>query len=172
MNAIALTLKPMLHLDDEQFYELCRANPNVKLERTKIGELVVMPPTVGETGKYNFELYIDLGIWNRQTRLGVAFDSSTGFRLPNGAIRSPDVSWVRIESWRSLSLEQHKKFLPLCPDFALELVSESDDIEDVREKMQEYIDNGLRLGWLIDPKTQTVEVYRPMQTVEILLSNQ
>lgn len=102
--------------------------------------------------------------------MGKAFDSSTGFRLPNGATRSPDASWIRMERWNALIQEQRKKFLPLCPDFAIELVSETDDLKDVQEKMQEYLENGLHLGWLINPKTRQVEIYRPNQEVEILQS--
>ena len=129
-----------------------------------------MPPTGGESGSRNFEIYIDLGNWNRQNSLGKAFDSSTGFRLPNGATRSPDVAWVRMERWEALTSAERKKFLPLCPDFAIELVSETDELKDVREKMQEYLDNGLRLGWLINPKTHQVEIYRPNRELEVLQS--
>lgn len=111
-----------------------------------------------------------MGIWNRQNNLGKAFDSSTGFKLPNGATRSPDASWVRIERWDALTPQQRKKFLPLCPDFVVELVSESDDVEDTQAKMGEYLANGLRLGWLINPQTKQVEIYRPHQSVEILQS--
>jgi Uma2 family endonuclease len=143
----------------------------MRLELTAQGELIIMPPTGGETGNRNFELYLDLGNWNRQTRLGKAFDSSTGFQLPNGAKRSPDLSWIAREKWESLSGEQRKKFLPLCPDFAVELVSESDELDDTRKKMREYLDNGLRLGWLIVPKTQEVEIYRPGREVEYLQSS-
>jgi Uma2 family endonuclease len=170
MGALILNLPPALKLTDEQFEKLALANRDIRLELTAQGELMIMPPTGGETGNRNFELYLDLGNWNRQTRLGKAFDSSTGFQLPNGAKRSPDLSWITLEKWTSLSAEQRKKFLPLCPDFAVELVSESDDLEDTRKKMQEYLDNGLRLGWLIVPRTQDVEIYRPSQDVEFLQS--
>ena len=170
MSALTLQLPPILKLTDEQFAQLAAANQDLQLELTAKGELIIMPPTGGETGNRNFEVYIDLGIWNRQTRLGKAFDSSTGFRLPNGGTRSPDTSWVRMERWNALSEEQRKKFLPLCPDFAVELVSETDDVEETRKKMQEYVDNGLRLGWLINPKTRQVEIYRPNQAVEVLQS--
>jgi Uma2 family endonuclease len=170
MGALILNLPPALKLTDEQFEKLALANRDIRLELTAQGELMIMPPTGGETGNRNFELYLDLGNWNRQTRLGKAFDSSTGFQLPNGAKRSPDLSWITLEKWTSLSAEQRKKFLPLCPDFAVELVSESDDLEDTRKKMQEYLDNGLRLGWLIVPRTQDVEIYRPSQDVEGLQS--
>jgi Uma2 family endonuclease len=167
---VTLQLPPVLKLTDEQFEQLAAANRDLQLEVTAKGELIIMPPTGGETGNRNFEVYIDLGIWNRQNLLGKAFDSSTGFRLPNGATRSPDASWVKMERWDALTAAQKKKFLPLCPDFAVELVSESDELEDVQEKMQEYIANGLRLGWLINPKDKQVEIYRPNQEVEILQS--
>jgi Uma2 family endonuclease len=180
MNALTLQLPPVLKLTDEQFAQLTAANQDLQLELTAKGELIIMPPTGGETGNRNFEVYIDLGIWNRQTRLGKAFDSSTGFRLPKGGTRSPDASWVRIERWNALTQEQRKKFLPLCPDFAVELVSETDseavaslrasEVEETRSKMQEYVDNGLRLGWLINPRTRQVEIYRPNQAVEVLQS--
>ena len=170
MSTLTLNLPPVLKLTDEQFTQLAAANQDLRLELTTNGELIIMPPTGGETGNRNFEVYIDLGIWNRQTRLGKAFDSSTGFRLPQGGTRSPDAAWVRIERWNALTKEQRKKFLPLCPDFALEIVSETDDIEETRKKMQEYIDNGLRLGWLINPKLKQVEIYRPNREVEVLQS--
>jgi Uma2 family endonuclease len=180
MSALTLQLPPVLKLTDEQFAQLTAANQDLQLEITAQGELIIMPPTGGETGNWNFEVYIDLGIWNRQTRLGKAFDSSTGFRLPKGGTRSPDASWVRIERWNALTQEQRKKFLPLCPDFAVELVSETDseavaslrasEVEETRSKMQEYVDNGLRLGWLINPRTRQVEIYRSNQAVEVLQS--
>ncbi|MBD1935866.1 Uma2 family endonuclease [Microcoleus sp. FACHB-68] len=168
MSALTLQLPPVLKLTDEQFEQLAAANQDLQLELTAKGELMIMPPTGGETGNRNFEIYIDLGVWNRQTRLGKAFDSSTGFRLPKGGTRSPDASWVSIKRWEALTQEERKKFLPLCPDFAIELVSETDDVEETRKKMQEYISNGLRLGWLINPKIRQVEIYRPNREVKIL----
>jgi Uma2 family endonuclease len=170
MSALTLQLPPVLKLTDEQFEQLAAANRELRLELTAKGELIIMPPTGGETGERNFELDGQLWYWNRQTRLGKAFDSSTGFRLPQGATRSPDVAWIRIERWDALTAAQRKKFLPLCPDFAVELVSETDDVEETRTKMQEYVDNGLRLGWLINPRTRQVEIYRPNQAVEVLQS--
>lgn len=112
-----------------------------------------MPPAGGESGKRNADLTIDLGIWNRSSKLGVVFDSSTGFKLTNGATRSPGVSWVRLERWEAIAPEQRKKFVPLCPDFVIELRSETDSLVALQGKMQEYLENGIRLGWLIDPKT-------------------
>ena len=170
MSSLTLQLPPLLKLTDEQFEQLAAANRELQLELTARGELIIMPPTGGETGDRNFELAGQLWLWNRQNRLGKAFDSSTGFRLPNGATRSPDVSWVRIERWNALTQDQRKKFLPLCPDFVIELVSETDELEDAQAKMREYLENGLRLGWLINPKLLQVEIYRPNQEAEILAS--
>ncbi|BAY24855.1 hypothetical protein NIES2100_46530 [Calothrix sp. NIES-2100] len=170
MTALTLQLPPNLKFTDEEFAQIVAVNKELRLELTAEGELIIMAPTGGETGNRNFELYLDLGVWNRQNKLGKAFDSSTGFKLPNGATRSPDASWVKIERWDTLTLEQRKKFLPLCPDFAIELRSESDDLEEIRAKMREYITNGLRLGWLINPQDKQVEIYRPHQAPEILQS--
>lgn len=168
MNSLTLNLPPVLKLTDEQFELLAAVNNHLGLELTAKGELIIMPPTGGETGDRNFEVNGQLWLWNRQTLLGKAFDSSTGFRLPNGATRSPDVAWIKMERWEALTPAQRKKFLPLCPDFALELVSETDDVEETRAKMQEYLQNGLRLGWLINPQLRQVEIYRPNQAVEVL----
>jgi Uma2 family endonuclease len=172
MTAITVSLKSIFDLTDEAFYELCRSNPDVKFERTATGELIVMSPTGGESGQRNADIIIDLGLWNRQTQLGVTFDSSTGFKLPNGAERSPDASWVRGDRWDVLTPEQRRKFPPLAPDFVVELRSVSDDLNALQAKMQEYIDNGVQLGWLINPQDQQVEIYRPRQPVEVLQSPQ
>lgn len=134
MNALTLQLPSAFQMTNEQFAQLAAVNKNLRLELTSTEELIIMPPTGGETGNRNFEIYIDLGLWNRQTRLGKAFDSSTGFRLPQGGTRSPDVAWLRMERWEALSEEQRKGFLPLCPDFAVELVSETDNLEDTQKK--------------------------------------
>ncbi len=168
MTAYTINLDPIVKLTREQFYELCAANPELKLERNANGELVIMSPTGGETGAWNSDITIDLGIWNRQTATGKTFDSSTGFSLPRGSDRSPDAAWIPIEKWNALTPEQRKKFLPLCPDFAIELVSPTDSWIRGLAKMQEYQDNGCRLGWLIDPETKRVAIYRLGQPVEIL----
>ncbi|MGK7938085.1 MAG: Uma2 family endonuclease [Xenococcaceae cyanobacterium] len=160
----------------EQFEQLAYAEQIARMELTKDGELIVMSPTGGEAGRKNFNLYLDLGIWNRQEKLGEAFDSSTIFVLPNGARRSPDVSWIRLERWNALTLREKQGFPPIAPDFVIELVSPSDiknqRYEDLQAKMQEYLDNGVRLGWLIEPSAKTVEIYRVGQQVEILNSPQ
>lgn len=161
-------IPPTLQITDEQFLQLVAANPDLRMERTAQGNLIVMSPTGSEGGSRNAELSADFVVWNRQVQLGKVFDSSTGFRLPNGAIRSPDVAWVSQVRWDVLTPQQRKGFAPLCPDFVLELLSETDKIDEIRAKMQEYLDNGCRLGWLIDPKTQTVEIYRPNQATEVM----
>jgi Uma2 family endonuclease len=162
------TLELKIDLTDEQFFQLCQNNRDLQFERTASGELLIMPPTGGETGNRNIELSYQLQSWSRQNNLGKAFDSSTGFKLPNGADRSPDASWVRRERWEALTPEQREKFLPLCPDFAIELRSPSDSLKKIQEKMQEYIENGARLGWLIDRKNRRVEIYRPGRDVETI----
>ncbi len=167
---IVVRLQPVIDMTDDQFYEFCQLNRDLRIERTATGELMIMPPTGGESGKRNADLTIDLGLWNRQTKLGIVFDSSTGFKLPNGAERSPDAAWVRLDRWTALTAQQRKRFPPICPDFIIELRSETDSLVTLQEKMQEYLDNGLHLGWLIDPKTQKVEIYRPGQAVEVLPS--
>jgi Uma2 family endonuclease len=168
METLTLKVPPAVGLTDEQFYQLCVANQEWRLELTAKGELIIMPPTGGETGIRNSDIIAQLVIWNRQTKLGKVFDSSTEFRLPNGAKRSPDASWVRLERWEVLSAEDKKRFPPLCPDFVIELRSETDSLKELRAKMREYRDNGARLGWLIDPQTPSVEIYRPFVEVETI----
>ena len=170
MTAITLNLNSIIKLTSEQFYQLCEENPDLKLERNANGELIVMPPTGGETGKSNSTANAQIWTWNEQTELGEVFDSSTGFTLPNKADRSPDVSWVEKSRWSALTPEQREKFIPLCPDFVIELVSPSDSLKKSQEKMQEYMENGCRLGWLINRKKREVEIYRPGQDVEVLQS--
>ncbi len=169
MTALTLTLDPIIHLTDEQFYQICQANRDLRFERTAKGELVIMPPTGWDTGKRNADLTTDLNLWNRQTQLGIVFDSSTGFTLSNGANRSPDAAWVRKERLDALSPDP-TGFLPLAPDFVVELRSASDNWKPLQEKMQEYMANGVCLGWLINPKDQQVEIYIPNQEVEVLPS--
>ena len=170
MTALTLSLSPTVELTDEQFYEICQNNRDLKFERNANGELIIMAPIGGESGRHEADLIADLNIWNRHTNLGVVLSSSTGFKLPNGADRSPDIAWVQLERWESLTPEQRRKYPPLCPDFVIELRSETDSLSVLQKKMQEYIDNGARLGWLIDPRNRRVEIYRPHQAVEILES--
>ncbi|MDF5728688.1 MAG: Uma2 family endonuclease [Rhizonema sp. PD38] len=170
MTAIILNLNSIVKLTDHQFYQLCRDNPEVKFERNTNGELIVMSPTGGKLENAAALMIADFVIWNRQTKLGEVFDSSTCFKLPNGANRSPDVSWVKKERWDALSPEQREKFPPIAPDFVLELMSPTDNLKETQEKMQEYMDNGVKLGWLISRKTRRVEIYRPGQQPLVLES--
>jgi Uma2 family endonuclease len=164
-DSIALQVNP------EQFEVLAIANQDLQLERTAQGELIVNPPTGGESGKRNLKISVQFGNWVEENEeLGEGFDSSTGFTLPDGAIRSPDASWVSRERWESLTPEQKKGFVPLCPDFVIELRSESDSLATLQAKMREYLDNGTRLGWLIDPRNRRVEIYRPATEVEGLVN--
>jgi Uma2 family endonuclease len=168
MTAIVINIPGIAKLDDEQFYQLCQANRDMKLELSAIGELIVMPPTRGTTGKRNSDLNLELGLWNRRTGLGIVFDSSTVFKLPRGANRSPDAAWIPLEKWNNLTSEQQEKFLPLCPDFVIELRSPSDDLSTLQDKMQEYLDNGTALGWLINPQQKQVEIYRQGREKKVL----
>ncbi|NJL35703.1 MAG: Uma2 family endonuclease [Leptolyngbyaceae cyanobacterium RM2_2_4] len=170
MDALTLNLRPVLELTDEQFEKLAVANRDLRLERTAKGELIVMPPTGGSTGKRNANLTFQVQAWSNQHPLGVVFDSSTAFRLQNGATRSPDVSWIRQSRWDSLPPEQQERFPPICPDFVVELRSRTDGLKDLQNKMQEYLENGAQLGWLIDPQTKQVEVYRVGRSPEVLQS--
>ncbi|MEM7712409.1 MAG: Uma2 family endonuclease [Cyanobacteria bacterium P01_A01_bin.68] len=168
MTSLTLNLDSIIKLTQEQFYQLCEANPELKLERNAQGELIVMPPTGGETGRSNSSINAQIWFWNERWELGEVFDSSTGFTLPSGADRSPDVSWVEKSRWDALSKEQKEKFIPLCPDFVIEIMSPSDNLKKLQNKMQEYIENGCRLGWLINRKQQEVEIYRLGKEVEVL----
>jgi Uma2 family endonuclease len=170
MTVLTLNFNRVIKLTEEQFYQLCVDNRDLRLERNAQGELIIMSPTGGETSIRNADLTFQVFSWNQKRQLGTVFDSSGGFTLPNGAVRAPDVSWVEKSRWEALSPEQREKFLPLCPDFALELMSPSDTLTEVREKMQEYRANGCRLGWLINPKKREVEIYRLGQDVEVLKS--
>ncbi len=154
--------------DDEVFERFCRENPEMQVEQTAEGEIVVMPPTGGTTGIRNFSLIFEFGKWRaKNLKKGFAFDSSTTFVLPNGAKRSPDLSWVKIERWEALTKEQQDKFPPLCPDFLVELRSKTDSLKTLQAKMREYIENGAELGWLIDPTKRKVYVYRKDTEVEV-----
>ncbi|MEO1387794.1 MAG: Uma2 family endonuclease [Cyanobacteria bacterium J06634_6] len=168
MMPLTLEMKSAdLRLNDAEFYRLCQANRDLKLELSAEGNLIIMPPTGWETGQRNSSLNRIVGNWAEEDGTGIIFDSSTGFKLPNGATRSPDVSWVlktRIEAIEP----DPDKFLPLSPDFAIELRSANDNLSDAQDKMQEYLDNGLKLGWLIDPKRREVEIYRDKRSVEIV----
>jgi Uma2 family endonuclease len=165
---LTLRFRPGLRLSDEAFRRLCRANPALRLERTAKGELVAMPPAGPVSSNRNAGLTAQLWSWNQRSGPGIVFDSSAGFTLPNSAIRSPDATWMSRERWEALPQEEREKFSHVTPDFVAELRSKSDEKGDLRRKMREYTAQGVRLGWLIDPKTATVEIYRPGQPAELL----
>jgi Uma2 family endonuclease len=167
MTAVTLNLDALTTLTPEQFWALSLTNRDVRLELTAAGKLIVMPPTGWESGKRNSNVNVDLGMWNRQAKLGVVFDSSTGFILPNSAVRSPDAAWVKQDRMDALN-PKPEGFLPLAPDFAIELRSATDLARDIREKMKEYMENGVRLGWFLNPQAKEVEIYRIGQEVEVL----
>ncbi|AFZ37505.1 protein of unknown function DUF820 [Stanieria cyanosphaera PCC 7437] len=156
----------------EQFEQLASTEQLARLELTKTGELIIMSPTGGTAGRKNSRLTQQLRNWADRDGTGEVFDSSTLFVLPNGARRSPDVSWIKLERWNQLTQSQQDGFPPIAPDFVIELVSPSDlknqRYEDLQAKMQEYLDNGVKLGWLIEPEAKTVEIYRSQSSVEIL----
>jgi Uma2 family endonuclease len=151
---------------DDQFYEFCQLNDNLKIERNAKGEIIIMALTGGKTGNLNFEFNVEFGIWNRKQKRGISFDSSTGFRLPNKATYSPDVAWITKERWQSLTSTQQDKFVPLCPDFVVEILSLSQPLPLLEAKMEEFMENGCLLGWLIDPYEKTTHVYRPKVETE------
>jgi Uma2 family endonuclease len=168
MTAITVNFNSIIDISDEQFYQLCTQNPETQFERNCDGEILIMPPTGGETGRRNTNLIVQLAIWNQQAKLGEVFDSSTGYKLPNGANRSPDVSWIQQERWDGLTSEQKEKFIPLAPDFVLELMSPTDYLVNTQAKMKEYLENEVKLGWLINPQAKQVEIYRLGQQAELL----
>ena len=168
MQALTVDFNSIIDLTDEQFFQLCQTNQNLRFERNSTGEIVIMPPVGGESSNRNAGLTAQLWIWNQQNNLGIVFDSSGGFKLPNGADRSPDASWVKLSRWNELTPEQKTKFLPIAPDFVIELLSPSDSLKTTQNKMEEYKSNGVRLGWLINRKNRQVEIYRIGREVEVL----
>lgn len=167
MTTLTLTLDPVVRLTHEQFYDLCKVNQDLRLERSSTGELILMPPTGWESGKRNADLTANVTLWNRQAQLGVVFDSSTGFSMPNGADRSPDVAWVAKSRIEAITPDP-ARFLPLAPDFVIELRSATDKLMTLERKMAEYRDCGVRLGWLIDPQEKCVQIYRFGRPTEYL----
>ena len=166
MLTYTLDLTPFIQLSDRQFAQLCDNHPDIKFERNARGELIIIPPTGGETGNRNASLIVKLGIWNEHHQLGYLFDSSTGFKLPNGGNRSPNLAWIRRDRWEALSQSDRETFPPIAPDFILELKSPSDNLNDLQDKMAEYQEAGVKLGWLIDRQAQRVELYRQGQEPE------
>jgi Uma2 family endonuclease len=167
---IALNLKPLIVLNPSHFQQLCAANPDTKLELNAQGDLIIMSPTGGESGIRNQKLTMRLGIWSEENGTGVAFDSSTMFQLPNGALRSPDAAWIQSSRWNALAKSNREGFPPICPDFVVELRSQSDSLASLQAKMCEYRENGVSLGWLIDPFAKQVEIYRINQPKEVLVN--
>ncbi|MBN3958621.1 Uma2 family endonuclease [Nostoc sp. NMS8] len=165
---LTVNFPSLVQMTNEQFYEFCQANGDLRIERTANGEVIIMPPAFSDTGNRNFNIAAQLGYWTEQDGTGIGFDSSTGFTLPNGAMRSPDASWIELERWNTLTDAQKASFAPICPSFVIELRSSSDRLIKLQEKMQEYIDNGASLGWLIDRQNRKVYIYRPNQEVEVL----
>ena len=169
MTALTLNFSSLVgRISDSELEALSRDNPDTRIETNSHGHLIFMSPTGGETGKKNGDLFAQIWNWNKQTKLGLVFDSSTGYRLSNNAVRSPDVSWIPNSTWNALTKEQRRKYLPVDPDFVLELMSPSDYLNDVQSKMREYIYCGVRLGWLINPDERKVEIYRQGRETEIL----
>ena len=168
MNALTISIDSVIDLNDEQFFQLCRKNSDLRFERNAQGDITIMAPAGSETSARNSDINADLVFWNRRTKLGIVFDSSGGFKLPNGSDRSPDASWVLMERWEALTSEQRSRFAPICPDFVMELMSPSDNLKVTQAKMQEYQDNGARLGWLINRKDREVEVYWIGKPKEVL----
>ncbi len=167
-DLLPIVIRPIVEMDDDDLFEFCHQNADLRIERTREGELIVMPPTGGETGNRNFEIAVALGQWAKQDGSGLGFDSSTGFILPNRAQRAPDAAWITKERWFALPPEKRAKFPPIVPDFIIELRSPSDELADLIEKMEEWIGNGVRLGWLIDPFERRVHVHRPNVEPEVL----
>jgi Uma2 family endonuclease len=168
MAALILNLNSIANLSRSQFRQIAIDNPDMKLERNKAGNLIIMAPTGGETGSFNFDLNGQLYLWNRNNQTGKAFDSSTGFELPEGGDRSPDVAWITLDKWEALTSEERRGFLPLCPDFVIELMSRSDSWVQTQAKMVEYMESGCRLGWLLDPKGKRAAIYRSGKPPELL----
>jgi Uma2 family endonuclease len=156
-----------VHLTDEQFYQLCISNPELSIERNAAGGLILMSPVGGDSGSREMGLGGELYLWNKSTNLGKTFSSSTVFKLPGGGDRSPDAAWVELSRWQALTPEQRQKFPPIAPDFVIELRSRTDNLQTLQAKMQEYLDSGVRLGWLFNPQDQQVEIYRQGQQKEV-----
>ena len=161
-SPLVLQIPSSMQMTDEQFFEFCQVNRDLRIERNKFGELVIMFPTGSETGNREGNIFGQLWVWSEQDGTGITFSSSTGFKLSTGAERSPDASWIKLERWNALSPKQQEKFAPICPDFVVELKSPSDNLQTLKEKMEEYMNEpGIQLGWLIDRKQRKVYIYRP-----------
>ncbi len=168
-SPLVVRIPPSMQMTDDDFFEFCQVNRDLRIERNKFGELVIMPPTGSETGNREGNIFGQLWVWSEQDGTGITFSPSAGFKLSTGAERSPDASWIRLERWNTLSAEQKQRFAPICPDFVVELRSHSDNLKPLQEKMLEYMQEpGFQLGWLIDRKNCQVYIYRPGEEVECL----
>ena len=167
-NYLELQMSPIWEMSADSFFDFCQLNSHLRIERNATGKLIIMSPAGSETGNRNFKLIQQLANWTDRDGSGIGFDSSAGFILPNGATRSPDASWIKLTRWNSLSAKQKAKFAPICPDFVVELRSPSDSLQLLKDKMQEYIDNGVSLGWLIDRPNRQIYIYTPNHKVQCL----
>lgn len=168
-SPLVVRIPPSMQMTDDDFFEFCQVNRDLRIERNKFGELVIMPPTGSETGNREGNIFGQLWVWSEQDGTGITFSPSAGFKLSTGAERSPDASWIRLERWNTLSAEQKQRFAPICPDFVVELRSHSDNLKPLQEKMLEYMQEpGVQLGWLIDRKNRQVYIYRLGEEVECL----
>ncbi|ACK64367.1 protein of unknown function DUF820 [Rippkaea orientalis PCC 8801] len=168
ISPVVLQMLPAVEMTDKQFFEFCQLNRNYCIERSAKGELIIMSPTGSETGHSNAKLTQQLGNWTDEDGTGIDFDSSTGFKLPNGANRSPDAAWMKRKKWESIPPEKRSGFAPVCPDFVVEIRSATDNLQTLQDKLEEYIQNGALLGWLIDRKNRKVYIYRPQKNVQCL----
>lgn len=157
-----------LNLTDEQFFQLCQDNRDLRFERNARGNLIIMTPAGDETSSRNASITAQLWFWNQEHKLGIVFDSSAGFILANGATRCPDAAWIPLEKWEKIPPNERERFSSICPDFVIELLSPRDSLKVTQAKMQEYIENGTILGWLINRKARQVEIYRQRKPLEIL----
>lgn len=168
-NPLVVRIPPSMQITDEQFFDFCQINGDLRIERNKLGEISIMPPTGSETGNRENNILGQLWVWSEQDGTGLTFSSSAGFKLSTGAERSPDASWIKLARWNALSPQQQQKFAPICPDFVVELRSASDNLRPLQEKMEEYMrEPGVQLGWLIDRKHHSVYIYRPRIPEECL----
>lgn len=155
-------------LTDEQFFHFCQENDTLRIEKNSKGEIIIMAPTGSETGRFNSSINLEIGLWNKEKKLGYIFDSSTGFTLPNGSVRSADAAFILKDRWKEVPKEERKKFAPICPDFVIEILSETDSKFYLNDKMNDWMTNGCRLAWLIDPKEKVTKVYRPGKEAEAI----
>ncbi len=159
---------PTEKMSDKEFFDFCMANKKLRIERDKYGNIIIMPPLTGNSGYREDEVAVEIKIWHRKIRIGMAYGSNTGFILPNGATRSPDASWTSQERWDKLTEQEKDEFLPVVPDFIIEVRSKSDSLKQLKDKMEEWMENGARLAWLIDPKNKTTYIYRENGTSDVV----